>query len=445
MKYEDLRLDQLSVNRANDRHGELVDEDAAIEWLLTHRANHMRNLTKDIVAAGEIYEPPLVRKEGNVFVVYDGNRRTTALKLLAKPQRASSADWAKFFRTLRDQWDGSFPTSITCQIEQDRERLDEILYRRHTGQQSGVGQSQWDAPAKTNFERRTGKNTKIDIAEVIEKLLRDEGLLKDADRIPRSNMKRLFSAEQFRNRAGISLERNKLNFTHNPEKVLAALSRIANDLISKTVTLDDLWDNKAKRKYLDDLDNQGVLPRIEDTLSERTPSGPGKQKPGSKPPEAPEPKLPKSTPAEKRRTLIRNIDHGLRQTQSNRRALDIFDELQHRLKFEDHDNAIAVLFRVLLEIGIDLYISEWSVQNVHAGDKLANKFRKTIDAMRASGAIDKKYADALQRFEKTEVLFSTNTLHAYVHSAEFFPSDHHLKGMWDILERFVVLCLQPNP
>ena len=157
MKYEDLKLDQLSVNRANDRHGELVDEDAAIEWLLTHRANHMRNLAKDIVSAGEIYEPPLVRKEGDVFVVYDGNRRTTALKLLAKPQRAMSADWARFFRTLRDQWDGDFPTSVTCQIEQDRERLDEILYRRHTGQQSGVGQSQWDAPAKTNFERRTGK------------------------------------------------------------------------------------------------------------------------------------------------------------------------------------------------------------------------------------------------------------------------------------------------
>tara|TARA_B100000614_G_scaffold259763_1_gene285121 strand:+ start:1505 stop:2842 length:1338 start_codon:yes stop_codon:yes gene_type:complete len=445
VKYEDLKLDQLSVNRANDRHGELVDEDAAIEWLLTHRANHMRNLAKDIVSAGEIYEPPLVRKEGDVFVVYDGNRRTTALKLLAKPQRAMSADWARFFRTLRDQWDGDFPTSVTCQIEQDRERLDEILYRRHTGQQSGVGQSQWDAPAKTNFERRTGKNTKIDIAEVIEKLLRDEGHLSEADRIPRSNMKRLFSAEQFRNRVGISLEKNKLNFTHDPEKVLAALSRIANDLISKTVTLDDLWDNKAKRKYLDDLDNQGVLPRIEDTLSEKTPTGPGKHKPSSKPPAVPEPKLPKSTPAEKRRTLIRNIDHGLRQTQPNRRALDIFDELQHRLKFEDHDNAIAVLFRVLLEIGIDLYISEWSVQNVHSGDRLANKFRKTIDAMHTSGAIDKKYSDALKRFERTEVLFSTSTLHAYVHSAEFFPSDHHLKSMWDTLEHFVVLCLQPKP
>lgn len=269
MKYQTISLKKLAVNRANDRHGELVSEDAAIEWLLAHKANHMRNLAKDVVRSGEIYEPPLVLDEAGVFVVFDGNRRTTTLKLLSEPQRAPSSDWAAFYTDLRKQWVGDFPEAVACQVEDDRERLDEILYRRHTGQQNGVGQSQWDGPAKTNFERRTGKNTKIDVAEAVEAFLHKKGLLNEGDRIPRSNMKRLFSAEQFRNRAGISVDKNSLAFTHDVEKVAQALSRIARDLVSKEITLDDLWDNDAKRKYLNTLDSEGVLPSIADSLAEK--------------------------------------------------------------------------------------------------------------------------------------------------------------------------------
>ena len=213
-----------------------MSEDAAIEWLLTHKAQHMRNLAKDVVSSGEIYEPPLVREENGHYVVYDGNRRTATLKLLSEPKNTPSQDWAKFFSDLRSAWPGKFPATIECQVEDDRERLDEILYRRHTGQKGGVGQSQWDGPAKTNFERRTGKTSKIDVAEEVEKLLHSSGRLSEDEQIPRSNMRRLFSAEQFRNRAGIAVEKNRLKFTHGEEKVLDALERIARDLLTKKKT-----------------------------------------------------------------------------------------------------------------------------------------------------------------------------------------------------------------
>ena len=439
MTFEEIDLTDLLVNRANDRHGELMDEDAAIEWLLTHRSTHMRNLTRDLVASGEVYEPPLVRKEGKHYVVYDGNRRATALKLLNSPQKAPSQDWAKFFANSRKDWMGNFPKSLYCQIEQDLERLDEILYRRHTGQKNGVGQSQWDAPAKTNFERRTGKNDKIDFAEEIEKILRSRGKLIASEKIPRSNMKRLFSAEQFRNRAGISVQKNKLKFTHTEEKVLTALERIAKDLIAKDITLEDLWDSKSKKGYLDKLDKEGILPGIHDLLSEQT--DPPKPTPGSPEPPAPPPSPP-SPPPEKRKTLIRNIDFGFEQTHENRRILDIFFELQHSLKFENHDNAIAIAFRVLLELSLEHYIALKKVVAVNKGDNLNKKYTKVLAHMLDAGTIGKKYHDALKKFEKSEPIFSTTTLHSYVHSSEFFPSDHHLKSMWDTLEKFIVRCIK---
>lgn len=308
MQLKSIPLADLSVNSANDRHGELADEQAAIGWLLTHRAAHMRNLTKDIVAEGRIYEPPLAHEDGGKYVVYDGNRRITSLKLLAEPGRAPSKEWADFFAAMRSQWKGQFPDRVQCHVEPDRDTLDEILYRRHTGGQGGVGQSQWDAAAKSNFERRTGKKTRINLAEEIEHRLRETGHLAASSSLPRSNLNRLLSAEAFRNRVGISIVKNRVEFTHDVGKVTSALTRIAHDLISKKVTLEDIWNNAGKRRYLDKLGKEGVLPTVADALPENkdfrrttpVPKAPDKEAP-AKP----------ASPPETRATLIRNIDYGL--------------------------------------------------------------------------------------------------------------------------------------
>lgn len=439
MKIKNLSLAGLSVNSANDRHGELADEQVAIEWLLTHRAAHMRNLTKDIVAESRIYEPPLVHEDGDKYVVYDGNRRITSLKLLAEPQKAPSKDWADFFSARRSEWNGKFPDRIQCHVEPDRDTLDEILYRRHTGGQSGVGQSQWDAAAKSNFERRTGKKTRVNVAEEIEHRLREAGHLKASSRLPRSNLNRLLSAEAFRNRVGISIVKNRVEFTHDVGKVTETLARISQDLISKEITLEDIWNNTGKRLYLDKLGKESVLPTVAEALPQNKDFKTTKQAP--KPPEKESPAPPAPSP-KARTTLIRNIDYGLVPLVHTQRATDIWKELQFRLKFGEHDNAISVLFRVLLEFSVENYIDRKKLATVHVNDKLSKKFGKVLDDMLASKTLDKKYLDALKKFEQTEPLVSANTFNAYVHHKDFFPSDHHLKSMWDTLSSFVVACLK---
>src|SRR3569832_344014 len=97
MSYRRLLLDSLVINRANDRHGELENETAAIAWLFNNFELHMRNLTKDIVANGELFEPPLVFPDRDQFVLFDGNRRLTCLKLLEKPRRAPTTELQDFF------------------------------------------------------------------------------------------------------------------------------------------------------------------------------------------------------------------------------------------------------------------------------------------------------------------------------------------------------------
>lgn len=210
MKLQDIPIDQLCVNRANDRHGELENETVAIAWLFNFREAHMKKLATDIVKQGTIYEPPLVSPDKESFMVFDGNRRTTCLKLLDKPSRAPTTQLQKYFAELRTQWPRVFPKTLTCQVEHDRERLDNILFRRHTGSQSGIGQSNWDDRMKDNFVQRTGQGGGFNVADEIEKRLSLAELLPTTRQIPRSTMNRLLSAEGFRNRLGFSVKKKKV-------------------------------------------------------------------------------------------------------------------------------------------------------------------------------------------------------------------------------------------
>src|SRR5262245_55471310 len=119
MSYKPIALSSLVVNKANDRHGELENQALAIAWLFNNREQHMRNLAKDVVEQGGVLEPPLVVPDGRKFIVFDGNRRVTCLKLLAHPHHAPTTELQAFFHTLRGKWRGTFLTDLVCQVETD--------------------------------------------------------------------------------------------------------------------------------------------------------------------------------------------------------------------------------------------------------------------------------------------------------------------------------------
>ncbi|WP_380926155.1 hypothetical protein [Sphingomonas leidyi] len=423
-------MDSLVVNPANDRHGELENETAAIARLFALRETHMRNLTKDLVAKGEIFEPPLVYPEGDKFIIADGNRRTTCLKLLASPKRAPTVELQQFFAEQKKAWNGKLPDRIQCQVETDRDRVDDILFRRHTGSQNGVGQSTWDDRMKNNFVVRTGKGTGTNVADEIEKRLAAAGLL-PKKKIPRSNMNRLLSAEAIRNRLGFSIRKGKFEYLRNEDSVRNALHRVADDLSSGKLTLNDIWDTEKKLAYVDGLDHEGVLPTVADAP----------KKPAS-PPATPAP--PKPTPAPKptaRINLIPHIEYGVVWVGRLQRHHAIWEELQFKLELSEHPNAISVLFRVLLELSVDNYIAQTNLTTVNDGDKLAKKILKAAEDLHAQGKITAKYRDVFRKAQNMDALISTDTLNRYVHSPQFAPSPEHLKAMWDTLGEFVVLCL----
>jgi hypothetical protein len=203
MQIQVLRPDQLALNPDNDRHGPLKDEATAIQWLLENRNAHMRALAQDLASTRRLYEPPLVRSADAKYVVFDGNRRMCCIKLLIDPALAPSEGWKDFFTDLTSTELVEAFSSINCEVESDLAVIDEMLFRRHTGSQDGVGRSQWDPEGKSFFLQRTGKAS-VGLGESIEKALKAEQLIPETMELPWSNLERLFSSEPLRKRAGFS-------------------------------------------------------------------------------------------------------------------------------------------------------------------------------------------------------------------------------------------------
>ena len=429
MPIRKLKIEDLNINKANDRHGELESEPMAIAWLFSHREAHMKNLARDIAAKGQLYELPLVGPDGDKFTVFDGNRRVTCLKLLKEPRRAPTAELQAFFAEQREKFNGIFPETIECQVETDRERIDEILLRRHTGTQGGIGQLTWDDRMKATFVARTGQGSGLNVADEIEARLRQAGKL-PKKKIPRSTMNRLLSAEPFRNRLGFSVNKGRFEFTRDEAVSLNALARVAGDLAEKKLVLGDIWDVDGKRSYLDGLEREGVLPGAHHVRPQQA---------APRPAVSTKPKPAKPAKPSNRTTLIPQVDYGLVWPGRLQRHHQIWEELQFHLELSRHPNAISVLFRVLLELALENYIEQQKVA-IQDQDKLAARLEKVGKDLLKHQKIDQKQLGVLTKFKQSDKLVSADTLNRYVHSPNFAPSPEHLASLWDSLANVIVLC-----
>ncbi|RVQ68851.1 hypothetical protein EKN06_01070 [Croceicoccus ponticola] len=423
MPFESIRISDLMVNPANDRHGELRDESAAIGELFHEHEPRMRALAEDIAREGRIFDPPLVMLHDDSYVVFDGNRRVTCIKLIRSPDLAPNDDLRQFFQGLRNKWEGRFPSRIMCQVEADREAVDNILFRRHTGTQAGVGQIGWDDRAKRNFSERTGRGNTANVSASIEAFLDDGGMLPEG-RIPWSTLARLLSSEQFRNRVGVSTAGRQFVLTHDRDVVLNTLHRITSDLASGDLTLGDLWNNEGKRRYLDQLETENILP----TEQHRNAVGP-----------QPQPPIPgrRGRPARHQpasRTLIPAGVPSPQWTADQQRLSRIWDELCS-LPIRTFPNATAALLRMLLEHAVEGYIAEHGISE---RQDLSRRVGVVARSLLDRDLIDQRYFEEIERIRQNDELISVASMQRLLHSPDFSPMEREFRAYWDRLGRFIV-------
>lgn len=426
MTYKRIPISKLVVNPNNDRHGQQDSEENAIEWLFKNKPSEMRGLARDIATQGGVFDAPLVKKVGGKYIVYDGNRRTTCLKLIHNPSAAPQS-FRDLFNALNKNVGLSLPTEIDCQIESDQNVIDKILERRHNGKLSGEGQIKWDTRAKANHANRIGGNSAYPIAERVEQYLEEKGYPYARD-IPRSNLAKILDSKLRKSRAGIEVDKGgTLIFTKNEEVVYPLLVKIADDLISGNLSLKQLLLSADKNTYLDGLSEQGF-----DLGSVK--SKPKKKKNDSKG------KLLTRKPKPRRTLIPQDIDYNIDWRDGQLKTKELWSQLQYSLTFKQHGLSIAIVFRVFLEHitykGIDKY-------QLSKRDKLQQDIVIVSRELCNLNAYDQgQHNDIERKVGDDKSLSSIASLQRTLHSKSDIPADSDLASLWNCLEPYILGLLK---
>lgn len=199
-----LKINELVVWSDNPRNGFMNDgaslsERDIINLLIDVVGDKkMFNLAADIFNSGGLngnVVPTVVLKNGK-YLVYDGNRRISAIKMLMSPDIIENTVLKDKIVTLVEGKDLSFLNEIFV-YETSEEEAIELMDKTHIGEQEGVGVIPWDAYNRDISLVKRNQNPKYQHSYKIAIVL-DWKRKKDFS-IPYTDFQRLFSSKALLN------------------------------------------------------------------------------------------------------------------------------------------------------------------------------------------------------------------------------------------------------
>lgn len=435
LKFAEIHIDSLIVNPSNDRHGPTPSEKDAISWLFRNKTKEMRNLASKIADAGRVYDSPLVVKEGDKFLVRDGNRRVTCLKLIHEPMNAPSGHQA-FFTELKSRASGRLALTVQCQIEDNGPVVEQILETRHNGVQDGIGQVGWGPREKANHANRVSGRSDYAWSQRIEEYLVSEGHRDQALSIKRSTLDRLLKAKKSRERFGFDVDaKGKLKSTQSKEKTTALLLKLVEDMNKNELTLNELLKAEDREAYIDVIASKGLLPNSADAIGAKSPTenNTSQQEPSSQ-----------QTSTSKKRTSVipRHVNYQFNWKSGQTKIHLAWEELQHKLLIARHPFAICVLLRALIELIVRDYQNK---NDLVDKDSLVKNLRLINDHLLSANKIGKEqHKDAERIIVGSTKSNSIESLHRVLHSQSHMLNANELTTMWDCIEPLLLAILRES-
>ena len=442
----DIMTNNLLVDIENPRLPEEHDSQfAAIRAMLSIEATKTLALAQAIATEGfSTFERLFVTPSSdnpNRFIVLEGNRRLTALKLLAEPKIGQDVLPAAQHRKVK-AWSDQYHArgevkTIECLVFAVREDANPWIERRHMGDQGGVGIVRWGGTETARFNaRRRGKRSRelqvLDYVTTHAKL--DEDTRGRIRNVSITNLKRLMSDEAVRKAVGLEIAADGgLTTRHSEEHTVKPLLRIISDLAHEKIKVKDIYSASDRKKYLRKIST--ALPKMVPELPIPTPLA------------AANPALvaPKHSAIGVRRSTVQRVRKALIPSScamniSNSKILQIYRELR-TLDVVEYSNAVAVLFRVFVELSIDHYIQQENLMPPTQADncKLRDKLKKSADSLESSGKLLRDQAKASRAAAQDQQLLHTSitTMNQYVHNRHFSPRPSDLRASWDNLQPFL--------
>ena len=261
----ELSIDDLLLDQVNPRLDPVENQSAALEALIALNHEHIRNLMIDIKENGldpgdSLY---VMRNddEANDCVVLDGNRRSSALIILSNPSMLDgtgiSASIKKSLKGAAKGFVRETVEPLRCVLFEDRDEANLWISRRHEGEDKGRGRITWGALEKQRF---AGDGSTLDVIDFI---IKNAASLEEGEEIRRllkrnsTTLTRLLESSPGRKHLGIAVKREGEeaipSTSYDPKWVLRVLTKVIEDIKSKTINTRKLNKEKDIEDYLDGL------------------------------------------------------------------------------------------------------------------------------------------------------------------------------------------------
>jgi hypothetical protein len=361
-------LTNISLNTNNPRFELVGNQIDAIQIMIKNQPDKLIQLSKDIVEVGmlnpgeSIYVTPLKRAKKQ-FIVLEGNRRITALKILSNPLLVGDNNqlFAKKLKPLSDKFKKNPILEVMCVIFQNQEDANRWIKLKHTGENDGVGVVKWEAQQVARFDERLDGTSPVAL-QVIDFLRKEvsvsEKLKNKLKDVPASSLERLLKDKNIQDVIGLNIKENKLQTNYQKEEVIKGLTKIVSDLAFKNIKVKDIYSKEDRERYIKTFNTENIpnKDKLEPTAWELISPNQTSKQPD------PSTKKSKATPlSSNRKTVIpKDCIFLIKDPRINK----IYNELKE-LDVNTFANAAGVLFRVFIELTMDKFIEIHNVPNAN--------------------------------------------------------------------------------
>nr|DAE12419.1 MAG TPA: IbrB-like-binding regulator [Myoviridae sp. ctZzC3] len=458
----------------------------AIAKMLELQYDRIYRLARDIVAKGldpseNILVYPSEEEEG-FFIVAEGNRRVTALKLLLSPKLASSEKARKAFEKLKITQAKDIKIIDNCVLFDDGD-YEHWVNLKHTGQNGGVGRVEWTAPEKARHMARMGKQsfgnqvlTFLDLnpdyyKDIIDKkkllkitnITRLFGDLKVRDYFNLKSINGVLYSFQPYDRFKDQLKKILSVMVEEDEKGKACFTvnriRSQDDRVTFIIEQKIKASEKLLKKPWSLLDPNPATSEEDDNIDleeDEPPKKKGggfsggssfggeegkdegyskdKDDPDSEPKQEPKPKSKgKNPPKMDRNNLIPSyVKLNFR---GHKKCSRIYNELKTHLTFDSTPNAISILLRIFIDLSVSAFIEDHKLESKDSNRNpgLHDKVIMCAHFLRDNKKMTGSQCTAVITYS-SQITKHNGSLQQYVHNPHLILSKEAVNTEWDNFE-----------
>lgn len=447
-----ISITNLLLNPENYRFDPVSSQKEAIEVMLNEQKDKLYRLAEDILKNGlnpsekiQVVESELK----NRFLILEGNRRITALKILNNPEIIQeNLKYYKKFRKLAIDNESNIITEIECYVHDSSDDAKKWILLKHTGENGGIGVVNWDTRQKRRFENE-GATKGYKLIEYLKDINPKEKDYLDTVKI--TNLDRLLDDPDVRLYLDVGFDKSGINLPENEGLFLKKVNLIIDTINKREFNVKDIYYKTDRKTFIDKINSILVSktknsidenPNSSNSSSNKSPNFDinnsadnsetnldSKKKDSSK---STNPK-PKKNPTTRKTLIPKNCNFVIDTPKIN----CLYQELQ-KIDVEKFKNTVSVSFRVFVELSLDIYIEKNNLNSVTKDSPLKRKAQEIANDLEKNKGVDKHLLKGI-RASVTGIhsLFSIDTWHAYVHNGKFSATKENLIITWNNIQPFL--------